>query len=109
MTTLTLRERERNGAVALPAKPSFQYRQHADVIRATFGDKYPVMAVAAVQPLGVLAMRKAYHRLAGGIGQNDIEIKQIDLGARVQAAARRDHAGTHRRVPINEVAFLRCR
>ena len=77
--------------------------QHVDRIGPLFRNKQLVMAITAVEPLGVLKMREEHDRLTRRFLEKDVEVEQFYLGLGLDIGARIDGPGTECRNPIHVI------
>ena len=87
VTAIALGQRKCDRPVTLTAKPTLKNIKHAEIVGAFFSNENPVVAIAAIQPFSVRAMRKSHNSRAGSLLEKDIEVEQVYLGFRVKVSS----------------------
>ena len=104
VTTVALGQRKRNCTMTLPAILTGKYGEHIDWIGIDFFDEDTLMAISAIQPLGMRLMRKHDERQLTGLIHDDIHIEDLDLCFREYIGARFDISFSQCPDPGNPVA-----
>lgn len=91
--------------MALAAILALQDIQHTDIIGALLLLEDLVVAIAAIEPFGVLAVRKQDQRHAGSVFKHDVQIQNLDIRFGENIGARRDSLGTQRSNPVNLITL----